>query len=151
MSEVEPSKHRPGGLEVAPGVVAPPGALRTQTARSGGPGGQNVNKVNTKVEIWVTISGLVGMEADARDRLRHLAGHRLTQGDELHIVAETERSQESNRTAVMERLRELLVAAQRRPTRRRKTRPTGASRKRRLTAKKVRASRIQARRSDDDA
>lgn len=127
-----------GGIEVAPGVRAPEGALRFGFARSSGPGGQNVNKVNTKVEMWVAAAALVGLGPDALERLRALAGRRLTSADEIHLTAQTSRSQEGNRAAVMEKLRELIVAAKHRPKPRKRTRPSRRAKERRLQAKKRR-------------
>src|SRR5438309_4429111 len=85
----------PAGVELAPGVYAPEAALRFQYARSSGPGGQNVNKVNTKAELWVPLSAITGLGERASRRLVALAGRRLTAAGELHIAADTERSQES--------------------------------------------------------
>src|SRR4051794_19734549 len=118
MSESRPSSQ--GGLELAPGVSAPPGAVRFQFARSGGPGGQNVNKLNTKAELWVRIEALAGLSPGAIERLRTSAGWRMTAAGELHLVSETERGQEGNRAAVLERLRELIVQAKVEPKKRRK-------------------------------
>src|SRR5260221_10481962 len=87
----------PGGVELAPGVFAPESAIRFQYARSSGPGGQNVNKVNTKAEVWVAVVALTGLTDAARARLQQFAGRRLTAAGEIHIAADTERSQESNR------------------------------------------------------
>jgi ribosome-associated protein len=138
-----------GGMEVAPGVWAPGGALRFGFARSGGPGGQNVNKVNTKAEVWVAAGALRGLTGDARERLKKLAGRRLTREGEIHIAAETARTQEGNRAAALERLRELLVRAMHRPKARRRTRPTPASRQRRLEEKRRRAE-VKARRGAEE-
>jgi ribosome-associated protein len=126
-------------VELAPGIVIPPAALRFQYARSGGPGGQNVNKVNTKAEVWVVVAALSGMTDATRSRLRTLAGSRLTVADEIHIAAESHRSQEKNRAEVLKRLRDLLIQAAREPRKRRKTRPTTGSRLRRLQTKRRRA------------
>jgi len=126
-----------GGLEVAPGVRA--SSLRIQFARSGGPGGQNVNKVNSKVQLWVALADLSGLPHDAAARLRVLAGSRLTAGGDIHISSETHRTQAANRREVMERLRELIVQAQKRPKTRRKTRPGKAARERRLAGKRQRS------------
>lgn len=123
------------GIELAPGVSAPASAMRYQFSRSGGPGGQNVNKLNTKTELWIAVNDLRGLRDDARDRLRSLAGSHLTQQDEIHIVAEEQRTQEGNREAAMRKLRELLVQAMHRPKRRRPTRPTRGSIRRRLDDK----------------
>jgi len=124
---------------LAPGVSAPPTALRFQFSRSSGPGGQNVNKLNTKAELWVMVADIIGLTDRARYRLASLAGKRLTQAGEIHLSAETSRTQEGNRSDVLERLRELLVAATHEPKPRRKTKPSRASKQRRLTAKKHRA------------
>src|SRR5947209_9876405 len=99
------------GVKLAPGVSAPASALRWQFARSGGPGGQNVNKLNTKAELWVPLNDIVGIDQAARLRLRTLAGKRLTRDGLLHISAQTERSQEGNRQAVLDRLRTLVAQA----------------------------------------
>ena len=136
-------------LEVAPGVHVTPSALRFQFARSGGPGGQNVNKLNTKAELWVPLTAITGLSDRAAARLRRLAGRRLTQSDELHLTAETERTQEGNRSAVMERLRHLLLQALHEPKPRRKTKPSRASKQRRLDAKK-RRSQVKSRRRGGD-
>src|SRR4051812_44091955 len=63
-----------GGEETAPGARAPAGSLRFQFARSSGPGGQNVNKLNTKAELWLGVAALTGISPRALDRLRALAG-----------------------------------------------------------------------------
>ena len=127
-----------GDLEVGPGVFISSSMMRFQFARSGGPGGQNVNKVNTKAELWVRPEDLRGMHPEAVGRLRNLAGKRLTKEGEIHIAAETARTQEGNRGAVLERLREMIVAAQHRPKVRRKTKPSRAAKERRLDSKKRR-------------
>src|SRR3954453_1295175 len=130
MAEVIPD-NSPGD-ELAPGVRVPESALRFQFARSGGPGGQNVNKVNTKAELWVRLDGITGLSPRAMARLRDLAGRRVTDAGEIHLSAETERRQQANRAAALERLRELIVAAQREPKVRRKTCPSRAAKQRRL-------------------
>src|SRR5688572_2999157 len=127
------------GVELAPGVFANESALRFQFARSSGPGGQNVNKVNTKAELWVPLSALRGLRDDAMHRLVALAGKRLTKENEIHIAADTARTQESNRAAVMERLRELLVQAMHRPKRRKPTKPSPGAKRRRLESKRQRS------------
>lgn len=124
---------------LAPGVYAPAGAIRFQYARSGGPGGQNVNKLNTKAELWVTVALLRGLREDAVVRLKDLAGKRLTKEGEIHIAAEAQRSQEANRQDALERIRELLVQAMHRPKARRKTKPSRASKQRRLENKRMRS------------
>ncbi len=136
------------GIELAPGVTIAKDALRLQYARSGGPGGQNVNKLNSKAEIWVPVTALRGLRDTAIARLRTAAGSRLTKGDEIHIVSESERSQEGNRQDVMDRLRELIVQAKVEPKRRRKTKPSAGAKRRRLESKKRRGE-IKAQRRGD--
>jgi ribosome-associated protein len=125
-------------IDLAPGVSAPLSALRLAYARSGGPGGQNVNKLNTKAELWLALPAVVGMPPGAVTRLRTLAGRRITRGDELHLTAQTERTQERNRETVLARLRELIAQAMIAPTPRRRTKPSRAAKKRRLEAKRRR-------------
>src|SRR3954471_21453008 len=98
-----------GGLEVGPGVRVAESAVRFQFARSGGPGGQNVNKLNTKAELWVALAALTVLSERGAGRLRALAGRRVTGAGEIHISAETERTQEGNRSAALDRLRQLLL------------------------------------------
>ncbi len=141
---------QPPGLELAPGVFAPESALRFSFARSSGPGGQNVNKVNTKVDLWVPVAALAGLHPDAAQRLRTLAGRRLTLADEIHISAQSERTQDTNRSEAMARLRELLVQAMHRPKTRRKTKPSYGSKQRRLQSKKRRSEIKSGRRSTGD-
>lgn len=137
-----------GGIELAPGVTVARDALRLQFARSGGPGGQNVNKLNTKAEVWVPIGAIRGLRESAVARLRASAGSRLTKADEIHIVSESERSQEGNRQAVLDRLRELIVAAKVEPKRRKKIKPSAGAKRRRLESKKRRGE-IKAQRRGD--
>ncbi len=93
---------------------------RVGNARGSGPGGQNVNKVNTKAELWVAVTDIVGMTDRARDRLRQFAGRRLTASDAVHLSSDESRSQEGNRQSVIERLRELIVQSIHEPKARRK-------------------------------
>ena len=134
-------QHSEDGIELAPGVRAPESGMRWNFARSSGPGGQNVNKVNTKAEVWVAVTSIVGLRERAVARLRELSGRRLTIGDEIHIASDSERSQEANRAEVLQRLRELLIEAMREPRKRRKTRPSKAARQRRLGCQKAQGQR----------
>lgn len=85
------------------------------------------------------VGALIGMTGRAIERLRTLAGKRLTSLDELHVSSDTERTQEGNRAAVLERLRELLVKAMHEPKPRRKSKPSRAARQRRLDSKRRRS------------
>jgi ribosome-associated protein len=84
------------------------------------------------------VAALQGLTHNALARLRVAAGRRLTQADEIHLTSEASRSQEGNRDAVMERLREMLIAAMHEPKKRRKTKPSRASKLRRLESKRQR-------------
>jgi len=132
-------------ITLAPGVTVLESALRLQYSRSGGPGGQNVNKVNTRIQLWLPLAAIAGLSENAVARLRTLAGSRLTIADDIHIAAETERTQERNRQAVLDRLRELILTAVKEPRRRRKTKPSRGAKERRLKGKRLR-SEIKSRR-----
>ena len=106
--------------------------------RSGGPGGQNVNKLSTKAQLHVSVEALTGLTAAAKQRLRALAGSRLTAADEILLMSENERGQEANKAAVLQRLREMIVAAKVEPKKRRKTKPSRGAKARRLEGKKRR-------------
>jgi ribosome-associated protein len=133
-------------IELAPGISVPEPAVRFSFARSGGPGGQNVNKVNTKAELWIALGAISGLSEHAMQRLRTLAGKRITRGNELHLSAQTERTQERNREAVLDRLRALIAEALTARKPRRATKPSRASKKRRLESKRRRGQ-IKAARS----
>src|SRR3954469_10947044 len=81
------------GIELGPGVWTDREQLRFGFSRSSGPGGQNVNKVNTKTELRVNLSALHGMSDRALARLRASAGRKLTAGDEILLTADSERTQ----------------------------------------------------------
>ena len=128
----------PGGIELAPGVFAAETGVRLQYARGSGPGGQNVNKLNTKAELWVALDALNGLTPGARSRLAAAAGSRLTLAGEIHLASDEHRTQAANRAAVFERLRELIVTAKVEPKRRKKTKPSRAYHRRRVEGKRRR-------------
>jgi len=127
-----------GSVEVAPGVVLARSAVRYAYVRSAGPGGQNVNKLSTKVRVSVSLMALeeaIGVAAFRR--LVDLAGpSRVTAAGNLVLVADESRSQRANRQACQDRLRQMIVAARKRPRKRKPTRPTAGSRLRRLDSKR---------------
>ncbi|MDB5298283.1 MAG: Class peptide chain release factor [Phycisphaerales bacterium] len=126
------------GIELAPGVKVPESAVRVAFSRSSGPGGQNVNKVNSKAEVWVRLDAIVGMHPEAIERLRALGGRRVTDAGELHLVAEASRSQQQNREEALLRVRQLVLQALIRPKARRKTKVSRAAKRRRVDSKRRR-------------
>jgi len=119
-------------------LQVPPDEYELAWTRAPGPGGQNVNKLATACQLRFRIAGTTLLDEAGRERLRRLAGRRLTQDDELLIDAHRHRTREANRRDALERLEELLDAAQRVPKARRPTRPTRASKERRIDTKKRR-------------
>jgi ribosome-associated protein len=105
--------------------------------RASGPGGQNVNKLSTAAQLRFDTRG-IAVPDDARARLNRLAGQRMTKDGVIVIQAQRFRTQERNRADAIDRLLELLREAMTRPTPRRPTRPTKASKQRRLDSKKRR-------------
>ena len=125
------------GLEVRPGLEIPGGELVVDYARSGGPGGQNVNKVSTKVVLrWSVRESSALSEHDRAWLLQRLAS-RLTREGELVLHSSAHRERGRNLEEARERLAGIVREALKRPRRRRATRPTRASRKRRLEAKRI--------------
>ena len=113
------------------------GDLRESFIRASGPGGQNVNKVSTAVELRYDAQGATTLPEDVRERLMKLAGSRLTLDGVIVILAQRFRTQERNRADALERLVAMVRQAAVRPIRRIATRPTLGSKTRRLDAKKI--------------
>lgn len=126
-------------LIIAPGVMVPDDAIAFRAIRSSGPGGQNVNKVASKVELRVSVDDISGLSPGARARLQELAGKRWFEGDILCVTASETRNQLENRNLAAAKLAELIRAALVVPKLRRATKPTKGSQERRVEAKKERA------------
>lgn len=132
-------------LAIAPGVHIPGDALEFSAARSGGPGGQHVNKVATKIELRVAIDRIEGLLPGARERLVTLAGYRLTQDGVLIITADETRHQFANKELAVEKLVAMVKAALIPPKPRKPTRATKGSKERRLEGKKLDSKKKQGR------
>jgi len=111
-------------------------AAEASFSRSGGPGGQNVNKVNTKVTLRVRLDDLVGFNDTEAARLRETLAARVTVSGELVIAADEERSQHTNLQRAYSRMENIIANATRLPRRRRPTKPSRAAREERLGSKR---------------
>lgn len=126
-------------LRVTPTIAIDESELHERFVRASGPGGQKVNKVATAVELLFDAARSNALDDDARERLRSLAGRRMTQEGVLVIDARRHRTQAANRQDARDRLVALLRQALVRPRRRRKTRPAAAAKARRVESKRRRA------------
>lgn len=118
---------------MSPGI--PEDEYEISFVRAAGPGGQNVNKLSTAAQLRFFVDNSRLLDEAAKQRLRHLAGRRLTEAGELLIIARNHRTQEGNRREALARLEELLERSRHVPKPRRATRPTRASQKRRVEGK----------------
>ena len=127
-------------MEIKPGLSIPDSELSISFIRSSGPGGQNVNKVATAAQLRYDVRNSPALPVEVKERLAKLAGNRMTQDGILVIEAKRYRTQEQNRADALLRLTDLIQKALVRPKRRRSTRPTAASRERRVVEKKKRGA-----------
>jgi ribosome-associated protein len=139
-------------LEITPALVIDDSEIEERFVRASGPGGQNVNKVSTAVQLRFDVGRSPMLTEEVRARLRTIAGSRMTDEDVLVIDARSHRTQGQNREDARARLVEFIRRALVRPKRRQKTRPGAAAKQRRLDTKKLRAKTKQGRgklRGDD--
>jgi ribosome-associated protein len=122
------------GLRVTPSVTIPETDLTWRAVRSSGPGGQNVNKVSSKVELRYDVAGSAALDATTKARLLALAGS----AGEVIVTSQATRTQARNLEDARTKLAALVARALHRPKRRKPTRPTAGSRERRLSAKQRR-------------
>jgi ribosome-associated protein len=127
-------------LIITPDIVIPDEELEWKFIRSSGPGGQNVNKVSSAAQLKFLLPQNSSLPVNVRNRLRRLAGQKLIDDGSILFKSMSERSQEGNRRAALGRLEALIRAALVEPKIRRKTRPTKASKERRIDSKKRRGA-----------
>jgi len=122
-------------IRVTSAIAIDEGEIEERFIRASGPGGQNVNKLASAVQLRFDVRHSPNLPPDVRDRLERISGHRLTRDGVLVIMARRHRTQERNRADARERLIELIRSAAAAPTPRRVTKPTKAAKRRRLNAK----------------
>ena len=125
-------------IQITPTIAIDESEIQLEFIRASKPGGQKVNKVATAVQLRFDVANSPSLPDDVRERLVHLAGRRVTQDGVLIIRAERFRAQDRNREDAMDRLIELIRKAGEKPKRRRKTKPTLASKRRRVEGKRRR-------------
>ena len=135
-------------LEITPEISIDESEIQEEFIRASGPGGQNVNKVSTAVKLRFDAAASPGLSEQVRERLAQLAGRRMSAEGVLIIDARSHRTQEANRREALERLIGMLIQASEEPRPRKKTRPTSASRKRRMQSKRRRSEIKRMRQSD---
>lgn len=138
-----------GVLRINDELGVPESELSFRASRSGGPGGQHANTSSTRVELVWSVDESPSLSEAQRERIREKLGNRINAAGELLLAESGSRSQHQNRTVVTDRFVELLAEALVIPRKRRKTKPSRASREQRLRQKKQRAETKKLRRKPD--
>ena len=138
------------GIVVSPTLTIPASELTFRASRAGGPGGQHVNTSSTRIELLWDVTHSTAITEEERGRLLEKLAARLDAEGMVRVVASDRRSQAQNKDAAAERLAKLVKQALIVPRKRRKTRPTAASREQRLSQKRQRSERKRDRRRDFD-
>ncbi|HEU4578176.1 MAG TPA: alternative ribosome rescue aminoacyl-tRNA hydrolase ArfB [Polyangiaceae bacterium] len=138
-------------LHVAPDWVIPSEDLQLQSVRSSGPGGQNVNKVSSKVELRFALGATQALSPAQKRRLAAAFPSHVTRAGDFLISGDRFRSRLQNERDVYERLAQMLLSVRRAPPRRVPTRPSRAAKQRRLTAKRARGDTKRERRARGDS
>jgi ribosome-associated protein len=126
-------------IQVTPNITLDEGEIEQVFIRASGPGGQHVNKAATAVQLRFDVENSPSLPEGVRERLKRLAGNRMTESGVLIVEARRFRTQEQNRQDALKRLVALIREASRKPKPRRKTKPTRASKERRLRNKRRRS------------
>jgi ribosome-associated protein len=139
-------------IRIAKGILVPEAAIEWRAVRSSGPGGQNVNKVASKVELRVDLGAVSGLSGPARARLGALAAGRLDSSGRLLVTSQRTRDQVRNLEDARDKVKKLVERALRAPRPRRLTAPSPGAVERRLRAKRVRSAtkRVRASRGEDE-
>jgi len=137
-------------VEITPSLTIPDGELELRTSRSAGPGGQNVNKLETRVTVRFDVEASPSLSEEDRKRIRERLGTRISKRGVLQVSSQRHRTQAANREAAVARLAELLAEALEPEAERRPTRAPAAARRRRLEEKR-RRGRLKEARSAPDA
>ena len=137
-------------LQINEVLTIPAADLQWSAARGSGPGGQNVNKVASKVELRFDLNGTTALSPAVKERLRAIAASRVDAEGRLLITCQESRDQRYNLEEALRKLRDLILKALTPPKKRRPTKPTRASKERRLAGKRAHAEKKRRRTSDSE-